>query len=411
MIIIFGKWKVWSSLASLLKYMKYENILMDDADRDDRFLEKADKIVVSPWVTQNHKLYKKYGNKTISELNFLDWIIKKNNLRQQIEFIAVTGTNWKSTSVHILFETMKRLIMNTEIHLSWNFGTPLSETLLDILKTGKNKKHLIILECSSFMLYKLKDFQFEYSILTNIAKDHLDRHKDFQEYTECKTTLLQHTTKYWITNQEIQNTLDTATQEKIAVYEENYDLQKTQFLWKHNESNRNAIEQIIKKYFKDHKLNRNQQYYQEVIKKVKPLEHRMSLLREIRGIKIYDDGICTSSQALNAALSCFNEKIILITWGYDKWDDYTRLADEFKNKVAFACFIGRTKEKLNIIFDQQEIEYQNFDKLPDCVEWAYKMAKEKWTNTILFSPGAASFDMFKNVYERVNKFEKFVNEL
>lgn len=411
MIIIFWKWKVWTSLVSLLKHIKYESILMDDADRDDRFLEKADKIVVSPWVAQNHKLYKKYGNKTISELNFLDWIIKENKLRQQIEFIAVTGTNWKSTSVHILFETMKRLIMNTEIHLSWNFGTPLSETLLDILKNGKDKKHLIILECSSFMLYKLKDFQFEYSILTNIAKDHLDRHKDFQEYTECKTTLLKNTIKYWITNQEIRNTLDKSTQEKIAIYEGSYDLKKTQFLWKHNESNRNAIEHIIKKYFKDHKLARNQQYFQEVIKKVKPLEHRMSLLREIRGIKIYDDGICTSSQALNAALSCFNEKIIFIAWGYDKWDDYTRLADEFKNKVAFACFIGKTKEKLNIIFDQQEIEYQNFDKLPDCVEWAYQIAKEKWINTILFSPGAASFDMFNNVYDRINKFEKLVNKL
>ena len=169
---------------------------MDDKDWNDNFLEKAEKIIVSPWIKPSHKLYKKYGNKIISELNFLDWIIKENKIRQQIEFVAVTGTNWKSTSVHILFETVKRLIINTEIHLSWNFGTPLSSTLLDILQNWRNKKHLIILECSSFKLYKLKDFEFEYSILTNIAKDHLDRHKDFQEYTECKTTLLTHTTKY-----------------------------------------------------------------------------------------------------------------------------------------------------------------------------------------------------------------------
>lgn len=65
-----------------------------------------------------------------------------------------------------------------------------------------------------------------------------------------------------------------------------------------------------------------QNIFDEIIINVEPLPHRLGLLREIDGVKIYDDGICTSSHSLSAALSSFDQKVVLIAGGYDKGDEY-----------------------------------------------------------------------------------------
>ncbi len=424
MIVVFGKGKVWNSLNKLLNKLEIENIIMDDQDWDDDILWKSDKIICSPWVKQDHNLYLNYGDKVFSELNFLWWIIKELWLEDNLEIIGVTWTNGKSTSVHVMYHLFKwifeKLNIKTKVHLSWNFWTPLSETLCEIMDGWKNSKHLIVLEVSSFMLYKLNNFSFDYSILTNLWIDHLDWHKDLEEYFDSKFHMIDYTKKYSVTDKEClelykkrQWRSDNKIYKnmRIEIYQKHFDLEKTKFLWDHNKWNWNAIYKIIWEYFDDNELDFDDDIFLEIAKDIEPLDHRMKMIKELKGIKIYDDGICTSSQALNAALGCFDEKIVLIAGGYDKWEDYTWLENEFEKKIGVACLIWQTAKKFKVICENKDIKYKIFETLKDALDYSIKEAKKLKITNILFSPGSASFDMFKNVYDRCNQFTKIVDIL
>ena len=405
---------------------------MDDLDWDEKELKFAKKIVCSPGVKQNHKLYENYGDKVFSELNFLGDIIKEQWLENIVEFAGVTGTNGKSSSVHIMYEMFKwlfeKLDINTQVYLSGNFGTPLSETLCDILDIKNkekelNSKHLIIIECSSFMLYKLNNFSFDYSILTNLWVDHLDWHKDLDEYFDSKFNIINFAKKYVTSDSDSITKYEDRLKKtdtkifkntRIEPYQRSFDLSKTNFLGEYNKWNWNAIYKLIWEYFDNNWLTWNEQAFENIAKTVEPLDHRMKKIKEInlgnRSINIFDDGICTSGQALTAGLSCFDEKIILIAGWYDKWEDYDWLADEFKKKIWFACMIGQTSEKFAKIFDEKNIEYKKFDNLKSAINYSIGKAKESNINNILFSPGAASFDMFKNVYDRCEQFCQIIDK-
>lgn len=424
MIVIFGKGKVWNSLSKLLDKLELENVIMDDEDWNKNILSSCEKIISSPGIKQDHKLYQNYWNKVFSELNFLWSIIKDLWLSQSLEFIWVTGTNGKSTSVHVMYNLLKwifeKLKIKIKVHLSWNFWTPLSETLCEIIDGWKNQKHLIVLEVSSFMLYRLNNFSFDYSILTNLWVDHLDWHTDLDEYFDSKFKLIDYTTKYCVTNKDSMDKYDIRQWDtdnkiyknvRIEEYEREFDLDKTKFLWDHNKWNWNAIYKIIYEYFSDKWRKRDEQIFWDIANNIEPLEHRMRKVKELNGINIYDDAICTSSQALDAALGCFDGKIILIAGGYDKWEDYNWLENEFEDKIGFACLIWQTTEKFKIICDKKNIKYKIFKTLKEAVDYSVQEAKKLKINNILFSPWSASFDMFKNVYDRCDQFTKIVDIL
>lgn len=424
MIVIFGKGKVWNSLSKLLDTLELENVIMDDEDWNKNILSSCEKIISSPGIKQDHKLYQNYWNKVFSELNFLWSIIKDLWLSQSLEFIWVTGTNGKSTSVHVMYNLLKwifeKLKIKIKVHLSWNFWTPLSETLCEIIDGWKNQKHLIVLEVSSFMLYRLNNFSFDYSILTNLWVDHLDWHTDLDEYFDSKFKLIDYTTKYCVTNKDSMDKYDIRQWDtdnkiyknvRIEEYEREFDLDKTKFLWDHNKWNWNAIYKIIYEYFSDKWRKRDEQIFWDIANNIEPLEHRMRKVKELNGINIYDDAICTSSQALDAALGCFDGKIILIAGGYDKWEDYNWLENEFEDKIGFACLIWQTAEKFKIICNEKNIKYKIFKTLKEAVDYSVQEAKKLKINNILFSPWSASFDMFKNVYDRCDQFTKIVDIL
>ncbi|NOZ43662.1 MAG: hypothetical protein GXP45_00550 [bacterium] len=144
--------------------------------------------------------------------------------------IGISGTNGKSTTTHISYELFKQIFSTRQkdfqIHISGNFGTPLSQTLSEIIKQSPSPslKHIIIIECSSFMLYQLKDFNFDYSILTNIETDHLDRHPNKKDYAETKINIIKFTTQQSFTTQKVYDKLDTKLQNKTEIFGYDYDL-------------------------------------------------------------------------------------------------------------------------------------------------------------------------------------------
>jgi UDP-N-acetylmuramoylalanine--D-glutamate ligase len=125
----------------------------------------------------------------ISELDFADQFLPRG-----FKKISITGTDGKSTTTWILYSILqKEYFGKKKVYLSGNFDIPYSETVREILLTGE-KKGIIVLEVSSFMAYAIRSFRSHYSIFTNLKPDHLNWHKDLQEYMDAKMNLMHHTT-------------------------------------------------------------------------------------------------------------------------------------------------------------------------------------------------------------------------
>jgi len=375
---------------------------MDDEDFSLDIIQKSSQIIVSPWIKPKHKIYTDFWNKTISELNFIWKLLDSLKIRSRLILIWISGTNWKSTTTRICYQTLKELLPN--VHISWNFWTPLSETISTILDTAQ--KQTIVIEVSSFMLYKLENLYFDFSILTNIATDHLDRHSNFDDYRNSKLNIIKYTKKHSFVNREIFENIPTELKKNTDFFDYEYDLQWTKFLWYHNKANLQSVFLITELLTK-----KPEEQIKNIINQTKPLPHRLQKIKDINWISIYDDWICTSSHAQKHALQSFEDPIILIAGGYDKWDSFENLGPLYQKTVKFWIFIWQTSNKFEKIFSEQNIKRETKKSLSEAIDTAIKYAKTNWIKNILFSPGCASFDMFKNVYDRIEQFTKIVERL
>ncbi len=198
--------------------------------------------------------------------------------------------------------------------------------------------------------------------------------------------------------------MDLQTQVRSKPFLPVFDLSYTQFLWAHNQENFAAANLLIHTYFADHNLTIDDFQLSQILSDIPPLDHRLKLLRTVDWVDFYDDGICTSSHSLHAALDAFYSPLILLAGGYDKWDDYTWLQKDFVNRVHYAILFGQTAAKFQALCEKNNIPFVILSSLHEVVQESYRYAKEHDINLVLFSPGAASFDMFQNVYDRVGQF-------
>lgn len=173
---------------------------------------------------------------------------------------------------------MKALFPEKNVWITGNFDVPVSEVLAQIIEQKKQgQDHVFVVECSSFMLFKLRDFHFDYSILLNIARDHLDWHKDFEEYQESKLTLLRRTHKAFFVPVSSWSLLDDLLSTRGTKVEESFDLGPTKFLGAHNQTNLAAIQALVLNYCQHHgrDIQTAQQRFFEVLAGVNPLPHRL----------------------------------------------------------------------------------------------------------------------------------------
>ena len=149
------------------------------------------------------------------------------------------------------------------------------------------------------------------------------------------------------------------------------------------------------------------------IEKFNGVEHRLEFVREINGVKWYNDSVSSSPTRTIAGLNSYDEDIVLIAGGYDKNLDYSPLAEPILSKVSKLILFGDTKEKIyQAVMDKKKdetIEIFKCNSLSEVVEKAYQVAKTG--EVVLFSPASASFDMFKNFADRGIQFKEMVKGL
>jgi len=334
--------------------------------------------------------------------------------------IGITGSDGKTTTSTLISLILKASGYN--VYLGGNIGTPLF-TKLDEM----NKDDIIVLELSSFQLMDM-GISPDISVITNISPNHLDIHKDYQEYIDAKKNIFKNKeNKLLVTNYDnkITNNLIKEVTSKVRLFSSKTKLEEG-FYYDNNKIyyNNKVILDV-----NDLKIKGTHNYenimaalgatidlidLDKAIKAIKDfngVEHRLELVREINGVKWYNDSVSSSPTRTIAGLKTFNKDIVLIAGGYDKNLDYTPLAEEMIGRVNKVILFGATRDKilssLNKIDNNIEIYVEN--TLEDVVNKAYEIAKSP--ELVLFSPASASFDMFKNFADRGEQFKKLVCDL
>ena len=387
---------------------------------------EQDFIVVSPGVPLDIKPLQQAAKSNIPIVSEIE--VAAQFITEPI--IAITGTNGKTTTSHLVAEMIRA--GGKTAFLGGNVGTPLSEYVLQ-----KEKCDYVVCEVSSFQLESCYDFKPHVAVFMNIAPDHLDRHGTFENYLAAKLRLKNNMTAedYIITNvrdSKLMSSLSgtspkmlyftTDSLSKVAPhYQENFQggyyenasihlktdrwkdhsfpLQGTLLRGLHNRENQMAAMLASKL------AGISNEAIQKVLIQFKPLPHRMEFVAKKNQVFFYNDSKGTNVASLLRSLESFREPVILIAGGKDKGEDYAPLAEAVRRHVKNLILVGEAKEKMNrSIGDFSETFLVG--TFEEAVYVAYQ--KSRSGDVVLLSPGCASHDMFKNFEERGDHFKKIV---
>ncbi len=346
------------------------------------------------------------------------------------QIIGITGSDGKTTTTTLISEIIKNA--GYKCFVGGNIGTPLFTKLCEISPEDK-----VVLELSSFQLMGM-EISPDVAVITNITPNHLNIHKDYNEYIEAKKNIFKYQNKDGILilnyDNEITRNCEKEAPGKVIFFSSKQkldngyivdgnvikecddrlrkhivDTEELTIKGKHNYENICASLAATKELV-------DESVAIEIIKKFPGVEHRIEFVREINGAKWYNDSASSTPTRTISGLNAFDkEEIILIAGGADKNLDYTPLAKPVLEKVKILILMGETAGKIfEAVKQEQERENKELNiYMVDSLKQAVILAKRysKPGQVVLFSPASTSFDMFKNMYERGNIFKELVNKM
>ena len=343
---------------------------------------------------------------------------------------AVTGSDGKTTTTTVISEMLKA--QGFTVHIGGNIGKPLLPEIESIAETD-----VCVVELSSFQLISMRQSP-DIAVVTNLAPNHLDIHKDMQEYIDSKKNIILYQNNndkavlnldneitasfapecrgevaYFSRRQPVDNGayLDGET----IVYNDNgtktpvLDIRDIKIPGMHNVENYMtaicAVWGVV-----------DIESIQKVAREFGGVEHRAEFVRELDGVKYYNDSIASSpTRTASGTLSLYDFKIVLIAGGYDKHLDYTELGDVICDKVKIAILMGATADKIETAIRGSK-KYSEGNpvifRVKDMAE-AVACARENAVSgdIISMSPASASFDLYKDFDARGKHFKSLVNAL
>ena len=406
--LIYGLGSSGSSVINYLKKKKISNFLIwdDNPKIKKKFkfkravnlkstLKKVDYIILSPGISLKKNKYNliKFKKKIITDIDLL-YLTKP-----KFKSIVVTGSNGKSTTCKIIYHLLKKNKFNVE--LGGNIGTP-------VLNLKIKKNIFFIIEASSFQLSHSKFIHPDYAILLNITNDHVDWHGSMINYINAKMKVfrLQNKNNFALINHKFVNVFkrnkyrSRLISAKFKDYKNVKSKIKNSYLQtKTNDQNMTFV------YALTRLLKINKDSFTRSMNSFLGLPHRYEIFLKRKNVVFINDSKATSLQATEHALDS-SKNIYWILGGLPKHKDKINL-NNLKNNIIKSYIIGK-----NIDFFKQQLK--NKVKFTVTKKLKYTLTKifqdiklsGETNNTILFSPGAASFDQFKNFEDRGNEFKR-----
>ncbi len=339
--------------------------------------------------------------------------------------IAVTGSDGKTTTTTIIAGLLKAAGYRTFV--GGNIGVPL---LCEV--DGIRPDDMVVLELSSFQLMTVRQSP-GIAVVTNLAPNHLDVHRDMDEYVNAKRNIFayQDTGDRLVLNADNEITAGFAAQARgtVALFSRKKALSGGVCLKDrtivcggrpvmsaedillpglHNLENYMAAIAAVDGLVPDEVIR-------EFARTFGGVAHRIELVRELDGARYYNDSIASSPSRTTAGLRSFDQKVILIAGGYDKHIPYDALGPEIVERVKALLLTGDTAGKIKQAvlaapgYREGEPAIHDCEDLRQAVEQARLLARPG--DVVILSPASASFDRFKNFEERGNVFKALVNSL
>ncbi len=371
---------------------------------------KFDLVVLSPGIDPAWPLAARYLGAGVRCLGELEFAYQNSDK----PVIAITGTNGKTTTT----ELIEKILLGAGIKTiaGANYGVAFSELI-----TEGTPVDIYTLEVSSFQLEMIETFHPKVAVWLNFAPDHLDRHPDLAAYRKAKQRIFENQTTAdvaVINGAEDYPPLaarqvtfsafrgDTEFHVRMGkIWHRNemlLDMAQTNLRGLHNAENvmaAMAAAAAVGVQF-DVMINTLQAY--------RPPRHRCELVAKVKGREFLNDSKATNLHAMESALRGFTKKVILIAGGKQKGLDYRPLTGLIKDKVAAVFTIGEIKDELVATWGATVPTHACVD-LAEALTRAYQVSKSG--QTILFSPGTSSFDMFTGYDHRGNTFAEIVSTL
>ena len=343
---------------------------------------------------------------------------------------AVTGSDGKSTSTTLIAEILAA--HGLTVHKGGNIGKALLPIIEDIQESD-----VAVVELSSFQLISMRKSP-DVALITNITPNHLDVHGTMEEYTQSKTNLIVHQNAFsrtvlnydnpgtralaplvrgklcWFSRREIVPCGAFLREDGVLCYNDHGNI--TPILHKddiripgmHNVENFLGVIAVLWGAV-------DVQDIVKVAREFGGVEHRIEFVRELKGVKWYNDSIATSPTRVLAGLRSFDQKLIVLAGGYDKKIPFEPMAETVCERVKLLILMGVTADKIEAAvkgaknYDPANIQILHADSMEQAVQLAYENAKDG--DIVTLSPACASFDWYPNFEVRGQHFKRLVKEL
>ena len=376
-----------------------------------------------PNIAKDYFFNRKHQTVDLIKLNGSIELAPIVGLSEVIVDIVETGSTLKENGLKAAGKT---------VHLGGNIGCPLLPKVEEI-----RKDDVAVVELSSFQLISMRKSP-DVAVVTNLAPNHLDIHKDMQEYIDAKKNIILHQNAFGRAvlnlDNEITRGLAPLVRGELSYFTRQHTTDRGVCL---NGGaichRRNGVVSRIMDV-KDIRIpgNHNVENYMAAIAavwgEVSPeqmhqvaesfpgVEHRAEFVRNVDGADYYNDSIASSpTRTISGTLSLYSQKIILIAGGYDKKIPYDAMGPVVNEKVKLLILMGNTADKIQSAvtkaenYDPQAIRIIRVENMEEAVETAHRLAQKG--DVVSLSPASASFDLYPNFAARGNHFKQLVNAL
>ena len=396
-------------------------IQWEEGKHTEELILNADEVIKSPGIPNDAPIILKLKNQGTPIISEIEFAGRYTNAKM----ICITGSNGKTTTTSLIYHIFKKAGLN--VGLAGNIGQSLAYQVAEC-----NYDYYVI-ELSSFQLDNMYKFHANIAVLMNITPDHLDRYGfEMQNYVDAKFRIIQNQTDddafiFWNDDPIIQKELHKygihgqyfpfaeKNEEGVAAFtEENkvYFTRPIAFNMEQEELALTGTHNLFNSMAAGISANIagiRKECIREALNDFKGVEHRLEKVARVKGVDYINDSKATNVNSCWYALQSMKTKTILILGGKDKGNDYNEIADLVKEKCSGLIFLGLHNEKLHDFFDNFGLPIVDVQSMPDAVNAAYNMAKKG--ETVLLSPGCASFDLFKSYEDRGDQFKECVRNL
>ena len=342
---------------------------------------------------------------------------------------AITGSDGKTTTTTLIAKMLEA--EGKKVFIGGNIGKPLLPEIENITADD-----FVVVELSSFQLISMRKSP-DVAVVTNLAPNHLDVHKDMEEYIDAKKNIILHQNAFSRTVLNQDNDITVDFKKYVRGQSLSFSMEKPlkNGAWLEDDgtihmSYRGIDAPIMHRddiaILGDHNVENylaaitavwgfaGMDSIKKVAKEFMGVEHRIEFVREVNGVKYYNDSIASSPTRTIAGLKAFSKKVHLIAGGYDKHIPYEPLVPYILEKVEKLYLCGATADKI----EKAVRNDKSYNGVPEIirvenVEAAVKKAHEiaKAGDIVTLSPASASFDAYPNFVARGNHFKELVNKL